>query len=144
MANHSPGLQQGAVHGKVLRGKQGRHFGLREYRGQELHRRVARQQPIIVLGECGRVPHRIIHAETNELAEQQVELDPLNQLEFRTDRVKDLQQQRTKQLFRRNRSTPERRVKRVKLRRQILQCRVHDAPECPQRVVPGTRFSRST
>jgi hypothetical protein len=51
---------------------------LRQHRGEEPHRHVASEQPIPVLGEGGRVPHRVIDAEADEPAEQQVELDPLH------------------------------------------------------------------
>ena len=60
--------------------------------GKELHRDLARQQPVAVLREGRGVPHRIVHAETDEPTEQQVELDAFDQLALRADTVECLQQ----------------------------------------------------
>jgi hypothetical protein len=50
---------------------------LRQHSGQELGGDLARQQAVAVFGEGGGVPHRIIRAEPDEPAEQQVEVDAL-------------------------------------------------------------------
>jgi hypothetical protein len=49
------------------------------------------------------VPDRIIDAEPDEPAEQQIEVEPLHQLPLRADRIERLQQQRTEQFLRRDR-----------------------------------------
>ncbi len=63
-----------------------------EHRGQELARDLAIQQPVAVLGEGGGAPHRVLDAETDKPAEQQIAVDPLDQLPFRADRIERLQQ----------------------------------------------------
>ena len=112
-----------------------RHLRLRQHAGQELHRHLALQQPVAVLGEGGRIPHRIVDAKADEPAEQQVELDPLHQLALRADRVERLQQQRPQQPLRRDRLPAERRIKRVELRRERRQRGVDDAADHPQRMI---------
>ncbi len=59
--------------------------------GKELHRDLTRQQPVAVLREDRGVPHRIVNAEIDEPAEQQVQLDALDQLALRADTVECLQ-----------------------------------------------------
>ena len=130
-----PRLQQRAVDREMLGREQHRHLRMRQHCGKELHRDIARQEPVAVLGTRRRVPYRIIHAEADEPAEQQIELDPLDQLALRTERVERLQQQRPEQAFRWDRFPTKRRVKRVKLRRQLLQRRVDDLTDHPQRMV---------
>ena len=75
-----PGFQQRAVHREMLGREQRLDLGLCQHRGQELQSHVALQQAVAVLGEGRGVPYRVIHAEADEPAEQQVELDPLDQL----------------------------------------------------------------
>ena len=65
-----------------------------QHRGQEGVRDLARQQPVAVVREARGVPNRIVDAEPDEPAEQQVELDALNQLPFRADRGERLNQKR--------------------------------------------------
>ena len=81
------------------------------------------------------IPHRIIHAETDKPAEQQIELQPLHQLALRADAVKRLQQHRPKQLLRRNRRPPEVRIERRKGPRQITQRRVRYLTDRAQRMI---------
>jgi hypothetical protein len=115
--------------------KQGADPWLRQHDGQEARCHLARQQPVAVLGEGGGVPDRVVHAEPDEPSEQQVEVDPLDQLAFRANGVEGLQQHRPQQPLRRDRATARLRIKRVELNRHIGQCRVHDGPDRPQRVV---------
>src|SRR5438874_5991916 len=55
-------------------------------RGEKPPRHRAVQQPVAVLGEGCRVPHRILDAEPDKPAKQQVVVDPLDQLPLRADR----------------------------------------------------------
>jgi hypothetical protein len=76
-----------------------------------------------------------VTTKADEPAEQQVELDPLDQLAFRADRIKRLQQQAAQQALWRDRFPPKWRVQRVKRPRQLDQRGVDDAADRPQRVV---------
>jgi hypothetical protein len=89
---------------------------MRQHGGEKLDRDITRQQPVAVLGEGRGVPHRVVDAEADEPAEQQVELNPFDQLPFRADRVERLQQKGAQQTFRRDRFPAERRIQRVELR----------------------------
>jgi hypothetical protein len=80
--------------------KQGADPWLRQHDGQEARCHLARQQPVAVLGEGGGVPDRVVHAEPDEPSEQQVEVDPLDQLAFRANGVEGLQQHRPQQPLR--------------------------------------------
>jgi hypothetical protein len=63
----APGFDQRAVHREMLARQQPFYAGMGHHGGQELHRDLARQQPVTVLGEGRGVPHRVIHAEpTNQ------------------------------------------------------------------------------
>jgi hypothetical protein len=53
-----------------------------QHTGQELQGDITLQQPVAVLGEARRIPYRVVHPETDAPAEQQVGLDPLDQLAF--------------------------------------------------------------
>src|SRR5512133_1649419 len=66
----APRLDQRAVDGEVLAGKQALDARIVENGTEELARDFAAQQPVAVLGEHGDVPHRIVDAETDEPAEQ--------------------------------------------------------------------------
>jgi hypothetical protein len=50
------------------------------------------QQPVTVLGECGGMPDRIVRAQANKPAEQQVVVELLVQQPLRADPVERLQQ----------------------------------------------------
>ena len=69
----------------------------------ELGRDIAVEQPIPVLAEHGRIPHRIVRRQPDEPAEQQIVVELLHQLPFRAHRVERLQQQRAQQPLRRDR-----------------------------------------
>jgi hypothetical protein len=110
---------------------------VRQQRGEKLLRHRAVQQPVAVLGEGGGVPYRVLDAEPDKPAEQQIVIDPLNQLPLRADRIERLQQQGSQQPLRRDRLAADRRVQRIKIARQRLQRRVCDAAGHPQRVIRG-------
>src|SRR5579862_5498859 len=130
-----PRLNQRAIHREVIARQQPLHLWLNQNRRQELRGDLPLQQPVTVLGEGRMVPYRIVNAETDKPAEQQVKLQPLHQLAFRADAIKRLQQHRPKQLLRRNRWPPEVRVKRREGPRQIAQRRVRYLTDRPQRMI---------
>ena len=109
--------------------------GLRQHRGEKLLRHLALQQPVAVLGEGGGVPHRILDAQPDEPAEQQVVVDPLDQLPLRADRIERLQQQGAHQPLRRDRTPPDRRIQRRKLARQRCSAALAISPNQPQRMI---------
>ena len=106
-----------------------------EDRGQEAARDIALQQAIAIFGEHRHVPHRRIHRQADEPAEQHVVGDLLHQLPFRADREQGLQQQRPQQLLGRDRGPAGVRVDRRECRRQPVQRRVHQQTDRPQRMV---------
>ena len=62
------------------------------------------------------IPRRVIHAETDEPAEQEIELHPLHQLALGADPVERLEQHRAQQPLRRDRgATDLRGIKRIKI-----------------------------
>ncbi len=58
----APGLDQRAVHREMLARQQPLDPGMGHHGGQKLHRDLARQQPVAVLGERRRIPYRVIDA----------------------------------------------------------------------------------
>ena len=98
-----PGLDQRAVHREMLGREQRLDLRIGQDRRQEPAGDVAFQQPIAVLGEHRHVPHRRVHRQPDEPAEQHVVGDLLHQLPLRADREQRLQQQRPQQLLRRDR-----------------------------------------
>lgn len=87
-----------------------------EDRRQEAARDVAFQQAVAIFGEHRHVPHRHVHRQADEPAEQHVVGDLLHQLPLRADREQGLQQQRPQQLLRRDRGAAGFRVDRIELR----------------------------
>ena len=75
-----PGLQQSAVNREVLARQQALDFVLRQHGREELTRHLALQKPVAVLGETRGVSHRILDAEPDKPAKQQIGVDPLDQL----------------------------------------------------------------
>src|SRR5512146_2378510 len=61
-----PGFDQRPIHTEVLVREQIRAPGLSQHVGEELFGDVAFQEPIAILGEDRRHPHRFVHAEANE------------------------------------------------------------------------------
>ena len=102
----SPSLQQRPVDREMLVRQQPLDLLVRQHRGEKLARHIAVEQPVAVLGEGGRVPYRVRDAEPDKPAEQQVGVDPLDQLPLRTDRIEGLQQQGPQQPLRRDRLRP--------------------------------------
>ncbi len=105
-----------------------------------MSRHIAVQQPIAVLGESCGIPHRILDAEPDKPAKQQIIVDPFDQLPFRADRIERLQQQRAHQPLRRDRLPAERRIELFELARQRFERRIRDRPNHPQRVIRTNSF----
>src|SRR5512132_3534768 len=91
---------------------------------------------IAVLREGRVIPRRLVGAQTDEPAEQEVELEPLHQLALGPDRVERLQQHRPQQHLRRDRGPARAPVKRRELAAQSVERLVDDAPDRPQRMIP--------
>ena len=94
---------------------------------------IAIEQPIPVLAEYGRIPHRIIHRQTDEPAEQQIVVELLHQLSFRAHREERLQQQRPQQTLRWNRRPTITCVKLAEVARQVPQRPVDQVTDRAQR-----------
>ena len=103
--------------------------------GEELARHVGLEQPVAVLREHRRHPHRIVDPEPDEPAVEQVVIELLHQLTLRADRVERLQQQRPQQPFGRDRRTTSRRVSRGKIAVERSQHVVHHLANQPQRML---------
>jgi hypothetical protein len=129
-----PSFDQRAVDRKMVRAQKPLHARLRQDRAQELRGDIALKQPVAVLGEHRMVPRRIVDAEADEPAEQQIELQSLHQLPLRTDRIERLQQHRSQRFLRRDRRPPNRRIKRRKIARQRRQRFVHNRADRAQRM----------
>lgn len=69
-----------------------RDLAMGQDRRHDLAQHLGRQQPVAVLGEDRRHPDRIIDAEADEPAEQQVILHLFHQLPLGSDREQDLEQ----------------------------------------------------
>lgn len=64
-----------------------KHLGLCQHRRQKLGSDIAFQQPVAVLREHRLVLDRIVDANSDEPAEQQILIQPLHQKPFRADRI---------------------------------------------------------
>src|SRR5262249_54824185 len=74
--------------------------------------------PVTVFGEGRGIPYRVLDAEPDKPAKQQIIVDPLDQLPFRADRVECLQQQSAHQPLRWDRLPTDRRIQPSELARQ--------------------------
>ena len=105
------------------------------HRSKELLRHFAVEQPVAVLGEDRMVPHRVVHAQADKPAEQQVIVKLLDQLPLRAHRVERLQQQRPQNILGCDRGPPRARVQRVEPRAKGLQHRIRQLANRTQRMV---------
>jgi hypothetical protein len=103
--------------------------------GEETLRHLGRQQAIAVLRDHRMVPHRIVHAETHEPAEQQVVIDLLDQLPLAPHREDHLQQHSPQHIFGRDGGPPLIRIQRAELRVQRPQHLVRQLANLPQRMI---------
>lgn len=134
----SPGLDQRAVHAEVLARepfflvRDGLHFV------EEFDDGIVLDQAFAVFGEDRGHPHSIVHGQPDKPAEQQVVLDLLHQLTFRTDAVQHLKQHGAQQLFRSDAGTAAFDVGLVHLSEQavhLFQRRIGHLADDTQRVV---------
>jgi hypothetical protein len=100
-----------------------------EHRGHELRRHLSIQQPVAVLREHRRIPHRIIDAEPHEPAVHEVVVKLLRQLPLGAHREECLQQRGAQQLLRRDRGAPLGRVELAKIPIEAGERIVHDLPD---------------
>ena len=129
--HQDPSLDQGAIDGKVLVGEQRYEFGAGQHASEELGGDRALQQSVAVLGEHGHVLDRIVDAQPDKPAEQQVVVELLHQLPLGAHRV-----ERPQQLLRRDRRPPVQRIEPLEHRRQARQEAINQGQHRPKRV-PG-------
>jgi hypothetical protein len=98
-----PGLQQGAIHREVLIAEQRFHLGSTHQLLEELAHDLLVEEALPILGERGGMPDRIIRAQADKPAEQQVVVELLQQQPLGADAVERLQQRSQQQLLRRHR-----------------------------------------
>ncbi len=82
------------------------------------------------------IPDRVVHADADEPAEQQIVLQPLHQLPLRAERVERLQKHRPEKLLRRDRWPTDPRIQAKELALQDGQRLVHDHLNGAQRMIP--------
>jgi len=97
-----PGFDESAVNGEVLAGQQPLLLCLFEYPGQEFGSNVGTGQSVVVLGKAGMIPDLFIQSQTEKPAIEKVVMDLLNQLPVAANGVKNHQQLRFQQFFRRD------------------------------------------
>src|ERR1700681_3601258 len=103
--------------------------------GHKLLKHLAVLQPVAVLGECGRVPDRVVGRKPYEPAVQEIVVQLLHQLAFRPNAVEHLQQQGAQQLLRRDRRASLAGVEPPKAAVQITQNIPDKFPDLPKRMV---------
>ena len=128
-----PSLDQRSVDREVLIAHEA--LGLFVDFGEELLRHLAGEQTVAVLRKHGVVPHRVIHAEADEPAKQQVVIKLLDQLPLGADRIKHLQQQRPQHILGRYRGTARVRVHLIERRAQRGQHYIRKTAYLTQRVI---------
>ena len=112
--------------------------------GHELLEHLALLQPLAVLGECGRIPDRVIGQQPNEPAKQKIVVQLLNQLPLRADAEEHLQQQRAQKLLRRYRRTAFAGIKPAQAVAQLFQHVADQVAHLTQRMVlRNTRLRRN-
>jgi hypothetical protein len=128
-------LHQRAVDGEVIIRQQRRHLPVREDRLQELLGNVGFQQPVAVLGVGRMIPDRVVDAEPDKPAKQQIVIELLHQLALGPDRVERLDQRAAQQSLGCDRGPAEGRVHRRELGIERDQHLVDDLADYAQRVV---------
>jgi hypothetical protein len=125
--HRSPGIDQRNVDREVVAAHLPAHVAVVDHARQHLRRRIHLQEPaarffakVDASHTASSMPRR------DEPAKQQVEVDPIDQLALRADRVERLQQQGPEQLLRGDRRPPDRRVGGGELPRHARQHNVGD------------------
>ena len=119
----------------MLRAQKPLHLRQAEKRRQKPLPDLVCEQAVAVLGEGRRVERLLVDRQSDEPAKQKVELDPLDQLPLRPDRIEKLQKRGPQQPLRRNGRTSAGLVKRRKRSVQIRQRRVGQPSHRPQRML---------
>ena len=122
-----------AVDAEVLVGDHSLPLGDQLHPLEELARHALVEQALAVVAEAGVIPDAIVDCQSDEPAEQQVEVDLLDELALRAHRVEDLDQQRPQQKLRRYRRSPTLGVHRRKVRVHRRQHRVDQDAQLAQR-----------
>ena len=130
-----PGFNQRPVDGEVFHRQEVPLPRLGQHAREEGLRDIAIQQALPVLRERRRVPDRLVHVQPDEPAEQQVVIQLLHQLPLTAHREEHLQQQGPQQFLRRDRGAANLRIEFGERGRQLMQHRVHHAPDHAQRMV---------
>ena len=103
-------------------------------RRHHLARHLRAQQPVAVLGEHGRHPHRIVDPQPDKPPKHQVVIHLLHQLPLGPDREQDLQQARPDQPLGRDRGSTEIGVKRLELGVETGERVIHHLTDLAQRM----------
>ena len=94
-----PGLQQGAVHRKMLIAEQRLDLWSRHQLLQKAAHDLVIEEPLAVFSECGGVPDRIVGAQADKPPVQRVEIDLLEQKPFGANPVERLQERGQQKLL---------------------------------------------
>ena len=76
-------MDERAIDAEVIGGQQPFYRRLRQQCRQKPRRDGAFDKPVTVLRENRVIPHRLVDADSDEPAEQEIELEPLHQLTLR-------------------------------------------------------------
>ena len=129
-----PRLDQCAIDGEMIVRQQRRDLLVRQDCREKFARNVGIQQPVAVLREHRRNPHRIVDAEPHEPAEKQIVLKLLHQLALGADREQDLHKARPQQPFGRDRRTAFASIKPVEIGIEHDKSCVHHLTDFAQRM----------
>lgn len=102
---------------------------------QKLSRHIGFKQPVAIVGENRRMPRRRVKRQANEPAEQQIVINLLHQLPFRTNREERLQQCRPQQHLRWDRRPAHARIERLEATIQTTKHFIAQLPDRPQRMI---------
>jgi hypothetical protein len=109
--------------------------GLPQHAGEEGLGDLPGQEPVAVLGEARRMPHGRIHPQAHKPAEEQIVVQLFHQLALAADGVQHLQQEGAEQLLGRDRGTAALGVERREAGRQLLEDRLDQRLDRPERMV---------
>jgi hypothetical protein len=129
-----PGLQQGAIHRKMLIAEQRLDLWSRHQLLQEPAHHLLVQQPLAVFGKGGGVPDRIIGAQADKPAVQQVVVELLEQKPLGANPVERLQQRGQQELLGRHRGPAFCGVERAKGGIEPIKSLIRQFPDPPQRM----------
>jgi hypothetical protein len=96
---------------------------------------VTLKQAIAILGERGRHPHGVVHAEPDKPAKQQVIGELFHQHPLAAHRIQHLEQERPQQVLGRDRRPARLGIQLFELRRQPAQGLISHRPNRPQRMI---------